>query len=135
MIAKSLPILDQIAELKESGKLDPEKAELIRRQVIDSITKFARAGVTIPEIEEYTVYNPRQLMQPDRKLLLAETPSGVAQKESEAQAHPHEEIPAPGDPEFHQYMEKMIRRYMSEKEGKGGAESDEDESTERKPNL
>lgn len=69
LIAESLPILGQIATMKDTGKLEPEQAELLKRQIIESIKKFAQAGVTIPEIDKSTVYNPRQLMQPERKLL------------------------------------------------------------------
>lgn len=69
LIADSLPVLGQIATMKETGKLEPENAELLKRQIIESVKKFAQAGVTIPEIDKSTVYNPRHLMQPERKLL------------------------------------------------------------------
>jgi hypothetical protein len=70
LIAKSLPIIDEVELMRESGKLEPEQAEIIKRQLTDSIMKFASAGVTIPEIEEFTVYSPRHLLQPEQKLLV-----------------------------------------------------------------
>jgi hypothetical protein len=70
LVAKSLPILEEVDLKRGAGRLQPEQAELIKRQLIDSVTKFATAGVTIPEIEGFTVYNPRQLLRPEQKLLV-----------------------------------------------------------------
>lgn len=124
LIAQSLPILDEIASMKKSGKLEPERAELIKRQVIDSVTKFAAAGITIPEIENFTVYNPRQLMKPSRKLL-------VASKEARPEADKGEEESKEArplqidDPEFQAYMKKMANEFLERKAPSAKASSPE----------
>jgi hypothetical protein len=117
LIAESLPILVEVAKLRESGKLEPERAEMVKRQIIDSITKFGQAGVTIPEIERYTVYNPRLLMQPDRKLLVVGTIADASMPEDTTV---HE------DPEFQEYMERMAREFREERRGvsKGSEDAD-----------
>lgn len=116
LVAKSLPILEQVDSMKKSGDLEPERAELIKRQVIDSVTKFADAGVTIPEIENFTIYNPRQLMKPQPKLLAgpkqAQADAGNGEEESEEKRT--FEI---DDPEFQAYMEKMAREFRGQKTG------------------
>ena len=124
LIAQSLPILDQIASMKDSGKLEPERAELIKRQVIDSVTKFANAGITIPEIDKFTVYNPRQLMKPSPKLL-------VASKEARPEADKGEQESKEArplqidDPEFQAYMEKMAKGFLERKAQSANASSPE----------
>lgn len=134
LIANSLPILDQIAGLKQAGKLEPEKAELLKRQVVESITKFARAGVTIPEVEQFTVYNPRQLMQPERKLLRAGGQVESAEKERGGKAKTREDMSELGDPEFQKFMEKMARKFLSKKSGERAAATDVDDSDADEPN-
>ncbi len=134
LIANSLPIIEQITNMHTNGQLEPERAELLKRQVIESINKFAKAGVTIPEIEKYTKFNPRQLMKPERKLLGAprEEPGKKAEQPPEkAKELPHEI----DDPEFQKYMEKMAsdfhRRHKeqqtktADKESRGNSEGSE----------
>jgi hypothetical protein len=80
LIAKSLPIYEKLSTMIDAGQIEPERAELLRRQIIESVGKFSKAGVTTPEIERNTFYNPRQLMQPEPKLLL---PGEMVEKELE----------------------------------------------------
>ncbi len=113
LIANSLPILNQIEEMKDSKKMEPERAELLKRQVVDSITCFAKAGVTIPEIEKNTSFDPRSLMKPETKLLVASTE--VEEKPFE----PDQDGKGPSlfqtdDPEFKEYMEKMAAQYQKQ---------------------
>lgn len=70
LIAESLPILEKISAMREENRIEPERAELLKRQIMSAVAKFSKAGVTIPEIDQYTYYNPRQLMKPEPKLLL-----------------------------------------------------------------
>lgn len=69
IIAKSLPIIEQVNGMVESNKLDPEKAELIRRGIIDGASKFLNAGATIPELQVKTFFEPRELLAPEPRLL------------------------------------------------------------------
>lgn len=71
LIVKSLPVLGEINDLEKSSDVAREEAEILRRQVSSSVIKFSKAGVTIPEMEEFTRYDPRELMRPDRKFLTA----------------------------------------------------------------
>ena len=59
LIAESLPIIDKIGEMEQEKKLEPEKAAILRRQVIDGASKFLASGMTIPEIQASTTHNPR----------------------------------------------------------------------------
>jgi hypothetical protein len=78
LIAGSLPIIEKISQMRQNGSIEPEKAELLKRKVLDCIDKFSKSGSTIPEIEQYTVINPRQLMRPDQKFLVAHIESAEA---------------------------------------------------------
>ncbi len=73
IIAQSLPILDGIAKLGDDGKISPELAGVLRLKIVSGITKISKSGITIPEIEKHTYFNPRQLMKPEPKLLLPPT--------------------------------------------------------------
>ncbi len=110
VIANTLPILSELSDMKKNGKIEPEKAELIKRQIISSIEKFSDAGVTIPEINSRTIFNPRQLMQPKRKLLVA--PSVSAKEDTKTEEILLEEETDIDDPEFQKYMEKMAKKFL-----------------------
>jgi hypothetical protein len=70
LVAKSLPVIEQIARLRETGALMPEKAEIVTRKVLDGVEKFLRNGATIPEIRNASQYNSRSLLAPQTKLLM-----------------------------------------------------------------
>ena len=76
LVAKSLPILDTVGTLQSQGKLGPEQAEILRRDIISGVEKFISCGAIIPEIESNTQFNPRQLMAPEPKLLGPPPPEG-----------------------------------------------------------
>ena len=76
LIAKALPIIDQIGNLEVEKKLSPEQAELLRRKVADGAGKFLRAGATIPEMAAVSSHDPRQLMAPEMKQLAAPAEDG-----------------------------------------------------------
>ena len=110
LVAQSLPILDQIGAMKEAGKLEPERAELLKRQIVDSISKFGAAGATIPEIDRATFHNPRQLMRPEPKLLVEpKYPESEPTKKEETENDTRPQI---ADPEFEEYMEKMAKDFL-----------------------
>ncbi|MEW8383370.1 MAG: hypothetical protein AB2704_16075, partial [Candidatus Thiodiazotropha taylori] len=71
LISESLPIIEKISELKESGKLEPEQAELLKRQAIAGATQFIEAGAIIPELEGVSSHSPKQLLKPEPKLLVS----------------------------------------------------------------
>jgi hypothetical protein len=68
-IAQSLPVIAQIHEMKLSGTLAPEQAELLKRQIINGTTKFLEAGAVIPEMGDQLGLSPRSLMRPEQKML------------------------------------------------------------------
>lgn len=110
LVAQSLPILDQIGAMKEAGKLEPERAELLKRQVVDSISKFGAAGATIPEIDRATFHNPRQLMRPEPKLLVEpKYPQSEPPRKEETEDNTPSQI---ADPEFEKYMETMAKDFL-----------------------
>ena len=71
LIAESLPVIQQIEEMKGNGSLGPEEAELLKRKTIDGATKFIEAGAIIQEMEGESLHSPRQLMRPEPKLLVS----------------------------------------------------------------
>ena len=105
LIEQSLPLLERLEKMKET---DPERAELLKRQVVESAIKFREAGVTIPEIEKHTVFNPRQLMRPEPKLLISEPADGAA-ADTEQPQELTEHAADLDDPEFKKAVEEFIR--------------------------
>lgn len=69
LLMQSLPVIDEIGRLEQEGRISHEQAEIIRRKAIEGATKFFTSGATIPELEEHSKFNPRLLMQPEKKLL------------------------------------------------------------------
>jgi hypothetical protein len=71
LVSQALPILDQIAELQSNGKLGAEEAELLRRKVANGAGKFLEAGAIIPEMASVSTQDPRALLAPELKQLVA----------------------------------------------------------------
>jgi len=71
LIADALPIVEQIGTLERDKKIGPEQAELLRRKILSGVGKFVESGATIPEIEGRSHFNPRVLLAPEPKLLVA----------------------------------------------------------------
>lgn len=69
LITKSLPIIEKINQLQENGSISPEQAEILRRNVGTAANNFISAGAIIPELSNFSTFNPRQLMTPEPKLL------------------------------------------------------------------
>lgn len=76
LVSQTLPIFSDLEKLAESKALAPEQVELVRRGLLSGISKFMESGATIPEIENFTHYNPRKLMAPEPKLLVS-APEGA----------------------------------------------------------
>jgi hypothetical protein len=113
LISNSLPILERISSMKESGSLEPEQAELLKRQITGSVGKLLSAGVTIPEMDERAHFEPRLLMQPEKKLLVA--PENATDKNELPLEEDEETI---NDPEFEKYMEEMAKKFLKGKKKK-----------------
>ena len=71
LIAKSLPVIEEIKRLKEEGALDHETAGKLVNDTVKAATKFIESGATIPEINAQASHDPRKLMKPSQKLLIA----------------------------------------------------------------
>lgn len=97
IIAKTLPVIEEINKKKK--KLGVEQAKLLERAAMDGIRKILESGAMIPEIQEKTSYNPRELLAPQPKLLTHQDP-------------PEESSVAP---------EKKPRRAASKKKPRKGA--------------
>lgn len=109
LIAESLPILEQVEFLVESGGMDTETAERVKLEVTDSVFMFAQAGATIPEFHDFSVYDPREVMRPEARSIGArEAASESASKASSSAAkasasakpepEPEPEPEAPSEP-------------------------------------
>ena len=73
LIADSLPVIERIHAMKQSGAIGPEQAELLKRKTIDGATRFLESGAVIPEMERESSQSPRLLMRPEPKLLTGPT--------------------------------------------------------------
>jgi len=69
LVAKSLPVINEIWNLENENKIGHEEAELLRIKLIDSVQKFITCGAVIPEMLERSTFNPHELMMPEPKLL------------------------------------------------------------------
>lgn len=70
LTARHLPILTEIGAQEESGTLQKERAELLRRKFTQGAHKFFETGASIPEMSRHATYVPRQLLSPKETLLL-----------------------------------------------------------------
>lgn len=64
-----LTLLNEIEEQRGHGRLSPEQAELLRRGVRDHAVAVLEAAAFIPEMEEHTRFDPRELIGPAPRLL------------------------------------------------------------------
>jgi len=69
IIAKSLPILDDVQSRMESKALSNEDGERLKRQIVDGVTGFIECGAITQQIEEYKAPNPKNVIY-DRRVLL-----------------------------------------------------------------
>jgi hypothetical protein len=122
LVANSLPIIEKISEMQKAGHLEPEQAEILRRNISLGAQKFINAGATIPEIEGHSHFNPRQLMSPEPKLLAMPTipvaqtgaacPPATPQKPSEA-----DDMSADERAEFERLFKQMKRKKKQKPSG------------------
>lgn len=71
LTAKNLPVLAEITALEEKNQLQKERAELLRRKFTSGASKFFETGSSIPEMNKFSNYLPRQLLSPKETLLLS----------------------------------------------------------------
>lgn len=68
-ISNSLPVIEKIHHLAESGAIEKESAEIIKRKILKGCEGFLEAGVTTPEMDGAGIVSPRALMRPEPKLI------------------------------------------------------------------
>ena len=69
LVAEALPIIDKIGQLQKDGKIEPEQAAILRRDVIDASKKYLSCGATIPEMHMHSTFKPNELLSPQPKLI------------------------------------------------------------------
>ena len=119
LIGSSLPVIEKIAKMKEDGQLEAERAEILKRQILASITKFGTAGLTIPEIDNRSFYNPRLLLRAQQKLLVGPLHRALDAPEPDTEASREIES-ALGDPELKKAMENFAREFLGRRTRKNG---------------
>lgn len=77
LVAQGLPIIERIGDLEKEQKLGREQAEILRRKVTQGLGKFLEAGATIPEMVTVSTQNPRALLAPEPKQLVASSGMGI----------------------------------------------------------
>ncbi len=83
LVSQSLPVLQKLGELEKERAIEPEQAELIRRGLLEGVTKFMSSGATIPEIEMMPQFDSRQLMSVEPKLLSASISDSSPQEDAD----------------------------------------------------
>lgn len=121
LISQSLPILDELAELKDKGVIEPEQEGILKRNIINSITAFGESGVTIPEIDLSTEFSPRELMKPEPKLLVSSV-SDTDQVSGEDQSI--EEASHEDENELKEYIDHAVKRFRDSRGKKDESDSD-----------
>jgi hypothetical protein len=71
LVAQSLPIIAQIKKMEENKEIEPEMAKILTRNIVEGTNKFVESGAAIPKIEDTSEYNPRTVLSPVQKLLVA----------------------------------------------------------------
>lgn len=79
----TLSIIREIGELEEKGILQPEKAQILKDKASHAAEQFVNAGAYVPEIERRTHHNPRELLAPQPKLLVAPTKAKMTENEGD----------------------------------------------------
>jgi len=69
LITKSLPIIVEINKLEADNLIEPERAEILKRNIFEGARKFIQSGASIPQIESKSHHDARSLMSPMPKLL------------------------------------------------------------------
>lgn len=110
LISKSLPIIEKISEMQLGGNISPEQAEILRRNITNAANNFISAGAIIPELSEYSTYNPRQLMTPEPKLL-----TNTTENETQSNTSPEIDDDDVSEEEI-ETMKKIIAKKNKKKE-------------------
>lgn len=71
LVAKSLPIIAQIAKMKEHNEIEPEMAKQLEQNIFEGTNKFIQSGATTKKIENTSHYSPRALLTPVQRLLVS----------------------------------------------------------------
>ncbi|MEO0422615.1 MAG: hypothetical protein AAF184_09790 [Pseudomonadota bacterium] len=129
ILSGTLPLYERIAEQREAGSIEPEMAEILRRQVASAVEQFFEAGVTIPEINDRATVDPRRLMSPEPKLLTGPPPghrpdTAVASDDPEPERERSPENTA--ETEYEEFIAWKNSRERSKREEQGGEEHGED---------
>jgi hypothetical protein len=74
LIAKSLPIINEIKKSKDSGSISPEQAELMKRKTIECATGIVDAGAMTIELEAKEITTARSLIHEKQLLLTSSIP-------------------------------------------------------------
>ena len=69
LISESLPVLQKIEELRASGAISPEQAEILRRKAIEGATLFVESGLLTSDMEAESGHSPRAIIHVEQKLL------------------------------------------------------------------
>jgi hypothetical protein len=107
-IADSLPVLQQIHDMKVAGAITPEQAELLKRQMVSGTSKLLEVGAISAEMEAQPGSAPRALMRPEPKLLAA--PIDSSRKEHQPDTHAVVKDDSDLSPEDIEELERLLAK-------------------------
>ena len=93
LILKSLPILERVEELSTLGRLEQEKAALIKRQLTTSLEDLIRSNTIIEEMYDHWQQDPRVAMQLTPRLTTQNVEKSVVKEEPPESAAKKEPSP------------------------------------------
>lgn len=112
LIAKSLPIMEQVAQLEKNKIIDHEESSRLKRTLLQATTKFISCGAIIPEFEAHAYFDPKKLMAPEPKLL--NTPHSIYKNELSVSSIKSDIETGLDDDE-----EEILRTLLAKKKNKG----------------
>ena len=86
LILKSLPILERIEELATLGRLEKEKAALVKRQLTTSLEDLIRSNTIVEEMYDHWEKDPRVAMQLTPRLTTQNIEESAATKDAPEEA-------------------------------------------------
>lgn len=83
LILKSLPILERVEELSTLGRLEKEKAALVKRQLTTSLEDLIRSNTIVEEMYDHWEKDPRVAMQLTPRLTTQNVEASAEKQEPE----------------------------------------------------
>lgn len=131
-LSSGLAVFSKVTEMEATGDLGREEAEIIRRGIMDGCQKFLSAGAIIPEIAHHARHEPRTLMAPEVKLLMAPKDAHKPSSSHPSTA-PTRSGELPEDPEMYEKFKAFMAQQGTGKQSVGPTTAPSKPTKAKKP--